>query len=62
MRDPRQRSAPVWTIRSVAVRPRDGPQRVAQVYRCLLAPPRCDAAGSDAVEKPAEPQPVAEGR
>jgi hypothetical protein len=55
MPDPRQRSAPVWTIRSVAVRSRDGPQRVAQVYRRLLAP-RCDTAGSDAIEeKPAEP-------
>ena len=56
MLDPRQRSVPVWTIRSVAVRSRDGPQRVAQVYRRLLAPPRCDTAGSDAVEEPAEPQ------
>jgi hypothetical protein len=56
MRDPRHRSAPVCTIRSVAVRSRDGPQRVAQVYRRLLAPARCDTAGSDAVEKPAEPQ------
>jgi hypothetical protein len=55
MLDPRQRPAPVWTIRSVAVRPRDGPRRVAQVYRRLLAP-RCDTAGGDAVEeKPAEP-------
>ena len=40
MLDPRQRSAPVWTIRSVAVRSRDGPQRVARVYRRLLAPLR----------------------
>ena len=57
MLDPRQRSAPVWTIRSVAVRSRDGPQRVAQVYRRLLAPPRHDAAGRQrAVEEPAEPQ------
>jgi hypothetical protein len=55
MLDPRQRPAPVWTIRSVAVRSRDGPRRVAQVYRRLLAP-RCDTAGGDAVaEKPAEP-------
>jgi len=51
MRDPRQRSVPVWTIRSVAVRSCDGPQRVAQVYRRLLAPPRCDTAGSAAVVK-----------
>jgi hypothetical protein len=54
MLDPRQRSAPVWTIRSVAVRSRDGPQRVAQAYRRLLAP-RCDTAGRDAIEEPAEP-------
>jgi hypothetical protein len=55
MLDPRQRPAPVWTIRSVAVRSRDGPRRVAQVYRRLLAP-GCDTAGGDAVEeKPAEP-------
>jgi hypothetical protein len=60
MFDPRQRSAPVWTIRSVAVRSRDGPQRVAQVYRRLLAP-QCDTASSDAVEKPAEPPTLAEG-
>src|SRR5436190_1041476 len=32
MLDPRQRSAPVWTIRSVAVRSRDGPQRIAEGY------------------------------
>jgi hypothetical protein len=57
MLDPRQRSAPVWTIRSVAVRCRDGPQRVARVYRRLLAPPRHDTADwQRAVEEPAEPQ------
>jgi hypothetical protein len=61
MLDPRQRSAPVWTIRSVAVRSRDGPQRIAQVYRRLLAPPRCDGAGGDAIEEPAEPQPRRRG-
>ena len=49
----RQCSVPVWTIRSVTVRSRDGPQRVAQVYRRLLAPPQHDTAGSDAIEKPA---------
>ena len=55
MLDPRQRPAPAWTIRSVAVRSRDGPRRVAQVYQRLLAQ-RCDTAGGDAVEeKPAEP-------
>jgi hypothetical protein len=62
MRDPRQRSVPVWTIRSVTVRSRDGPQRVAQVYRRLLAPLHHDAAGSDAIEKPAEPQTRRPGR
>jgi hypothetical protein len=55
MLGPRPRSVPVWTIHSVAVRSRDGPQRVAQAYRRLLAP-RCDTAGGDAIEeKPAEP-------
>jgi len=49
-------SVPVWTIRSVTVRSRDGPQRVAQVYRRLLAPPPRDTAGGDAIEKPAAPQ------
>jgi hypothetical protein len=53
---------PVWTIRSVAVRSRDGPQRIAQVYRRLLAPPQCDrAGGDDAIEEPAEPQPRRRG-
>ena len=56
MLDPRQRSAPAWTVRSVAVRSRDGPRRVAQVYRRLLAP-RGATRPADAVEeKPAEPQ------
>ena len=55
MLDPRPRSVPVWTIHSVAVRSRDGPQRVAQAYRRLLAP-RCDTAGDAVEEKPAEPQ------
>jgi hypothetical protein len=56
MLGPRQRSAPLWTIRSITVRSRDGPQRVAQIYRRLLAPPPRDTAGSDAIEKPAAPQ------
>ena len=57
MLDPRQCSVPVWTIRSITVRSRDGPQRVAQVYRRLLAPPQHDTAGGgDAIEKPAAPQ------
>ena len=62
MLDPRQRSAPVWTIRSVAVRSRDGPQRVAQVYRRLLAPPRHDTAGSEPSKSQPSRKPVAEGR
>jgi hypothetical protein len=61
MLDSGQRLAPVWTIRSVAVRSRDGPQRIAQVYRRLLAPPRCDRAGGGAIEEPAEPQPRRRG-
>ena len=56
MLGPRQYSVPVWAIRSVTVRSRDGPQRVAQVYRRLLAPPQHDTAGGDAIEKPAAPQ------
>ena len=56
MLDPRQRSVAVWTIRSIVVRYRDGPQRLAQVYRRLLAPPQHDTAGGDAIEKPAAPQ------
>jgi hypothetical protein len=39
----------------VAVRSRDGPQRLAQIYRRLLTTPRRDAAGSDATETSAEP-------
>lgn len=30
--------APAWTIRSVALRTRDGPERLDQAYRRLLAP------------------------
>ena len=65
MLDPRQRSVPVWTIRSVAVRSRDGPQRVAQVYRRLLAPPQCDRADGDAITPAlnlADGQPMRGGR
>ncbi len=29
-------AAPTWTIRSVSVRTRDGPERLGQVYRRLL--------------------------
>ena len=30
--------APVWMIRSVALRTRDGPERLDQAYRRLLTP------------------------
>ena len=30
--------APAWTIRSVALRTRDGPDRLDQAYRRLLTP------------------------
>lgn len=38
--------APVWTIRSVAVRTRDGPERLEEVYRRLLLDPP-EAASAD---------------
>ncbi len=34
--------APVWTIRSVALRTRDGPERLDQAYRRLLTPDPSD--------------------
>ncbi len=41
--------APAWTIRSVALRTRDGPERLDQAHRCLLAPDPSDTqpAGPD---------------
>lgn len=33
---------PTWTIRSVAVRTRDGPERLDQAYRRLLNDPAAD--------------------
>ena len=33
---------PTWVIRSVAVRTRDGPERLDQAYRCLMDSPSCD--------------------
>lgn len=45
MPDPTRRPAPVWTIRLVAIRSRDGPSRVAQVYRRLLTPAACKEGG-----------------
>jgi len=38
----RPTAAPTWTIRSVSLRTRDGPERLDQVYRRLLAPPPPD--------------------
>jgi hypothetical protein len=35
----RPTAASTWTIRSVSLRTRDGPERLDQVYRRLLAPP-----------------------
>ena len=34
--------APAWTIRSVALRTRDGPERLDQAYRRLLSPEPSD--------------------
>ena len=34
--------APAWTIRSVALRTRDGPERLDQAYRRLLNPAPSD--------------------
>ena len=34
--------APAWTIRSVALRTRDGPERLDQAYRRLLSAERPD--------------------
>ena len=43
-------AAPTWTIRSVSVRTRDGPERLDQVYRRLLSniPFRPSAGPNDA--------------
>jgi hypothetical protein len=46
-------AAPTWTIRSVSVRTRDGPERLDQVYRRLLSntPFRPSAGPDDASTK-----------
>ena len=55
--------APAWTIRSVALRTRDGPERLDQAYRRLLSPEPPDkqpaapdtpasATASDPIHKP----------
>ena len=38
----RPTAASTWTIRSVSVRARNGPERLDQAYRRLLAPPPPD--------------------
>lgn len=38
----RREAAPTWTIRSVALRTRDGPERLDQAYRRLLTAERPD--------------------
>ena len=55
MPDSLRHSAPVWTIRSVAIRSRDGPPRLAQVYRRLLAAPLRTGSAPDNDRKPVEP-------
>ena len=46
-------AAPTWTIRSVSVRTRDGPERLDQVYRRLLSntPFRPSAGPGDALTR-----------
>jgi hypothetical protein len=39
---PHPTMAPVWTIRAIAVRTRDGPERLDQAYRLLLNTSRTD--------------------
>jgi hypothetical protein len=50
----RPTAAPTWTIRSVSVRTRDGPERLDQVYRRLLSntPFRPSAGPDDASTRP----------
>lgn len=47
-------AAPAWTVHSVPVRTRDGPQRLDQVYRRLLANPLPTPSAPGAAE-PARP-------
>ncbi|HXT81796.1 MAG TPA: hypothetical protein VN702_19715 [Acetobacteraceae bacterium] len=43
----RPEGTPTWTIRSVALRTRDGPERLDQAYRRLLAPTPPDERPAD---------------
>jgi hypothetical protein len=61
MPDTLRHSAPVWTIRSIAIRSRDGPPRLAQVYRRLLAAPSRAGPDPDNDGAPVEPS-MPEGR
>jgi hypothetical protein len=48
-------AAVAWTIRSVAVRRRDGPDRLDQAYRRLLdGPPSADTAPAPPIDRPFE--------
>lgn len=48
-------AAPAWKIRAVAIRTRDGPDRLDQVYRLLVnssAPDRSQAEPSNPLDAP----------
>ena len=53
-----------WTIRAVAVRTRDGPERLDQAYRLLLNAPHRDrpSAGLDDPSRAPAPSDVADFR
>jgi hypothetical protein len=42
---------PRWTIKSVTVKVRDGPERVLQVYRLLLTTPKGQEPGQPPARK-----------
>jgi len=43
----RPSAAPTWTIRSISMRTRDGPERLDQAYRRLLTHPPPDTTLAD---------------
>ena len=53
----RPEAAPTWTIRSVALRTRDGPERLDRAYRRLLAaePPDTRPTGPGTPSAPPAP-------
>jgi len=61
---PPQSAAPAWTIRAVAVRTRDGPERLDQAYRLLLNAAHRDrpSAGLDDPSRAPAPSDVADFR